>query len=150
MLDHHYEQLFPDLWRFANSIARHEHEAGDLIHDAWTRAMKHPHVFDLEVHQQRAWFFKTMKRLLIDERRKSQREDVFDYTIHDRIESPFSDYEKIEVMEILSTLPEEERTILFQKYWLGLSSAEIGRQHNMPPSTVRSKMKTALKQLQKY
>ncbi|SDI26911.1 RNA polymerase sigma factor [Natribacillus halophilus] len=144
-----YEKLFPHLWRFALSIARHEQEANDLVQEAWLRALNNENVWTLAHHQQKAWFFKTMKRLLIDERRKRKRDTPYEPTQHETFFPSFNPFDNMEMMELLGSLPEVQQTIVFQKFWLGFSSEEIGRQLSLPASTVRSKLRTALAKLRK-
>jgi RNA polymerase sigma-70 factor (ECF subfamily) len=149
MVGEQYEKLFPDLWRFALSITRHEQEANDLVQEAWLRALKDEKVFGLEHHQQKAWFFKVMKRLLIDERRKRKRDAPYEQTQHEQLFPSIQAFQNIEMMELLGSLSDEQSTIVFQKFWLGFSSEEIGRQLSLPASTVRSKLRSALSKLRK-
>lgn len=149
MVDEQYDELFPHLLRFALSIAQHEQEANDLIQEAWLRALKDKKVFGLEHYQQKAWFFKVMKRLLIDERRKRNRERPYEQAQHELSFLNFNMFSNVEMMELLGKLSEEQSTIVFQKFWLGLSSEEIGRHLSLPASTVRSKLRSALIKLRK-
>jgi len=145
-----YEQLYPHLLPFANKIARDSHEANDLIQEAWLRSMKHSYIFELELPKQRAWFFKTMKRMLIDERRKHSRVQN-EWAVFDGhpAEELFSDFSKVEVSLMMTALPEDLYDLVYKTYWLGMSSLEIARLQGMPASTIRSKIKKALVLLQK-
>ncbi|MFP7297183.1 RNA polymerase sigma factor [Neobacillus niacini] len=140
-----YEKLKDDLLRFAKSIARHEQEALDLIQDAMVKSLNEPNLLSLPVYKQRAWFFRVMKNRLIDDRRKEQRltqwEEDFDFSIQE------AGVSHLEVTELLARLPQELSDLIFKKYWLGLSSQEIGEQLKIPASTVRYKLHLAIKRL---
>ncbi|GGF18419.1 RNA polymerase sigma factor SigL [Halobacillus andaensis] len=143
-----YEELKSDLFRFAFSIARHEQEGKDLVQDAWIKSLKEEHLLDLPRHKQKAWFYRVMKNKLIDERRKDQRltewDDEADFPIHELTLS------RMEMTELLSRLSPELSDIVFKRYWLELSSKEIGERLELPASTVRFKLQTAMKQLRKF
>jgi RNA polymerase sigma-70 factor, ECF subfamily len=142
-----YEKVKDDLFRFAKSIARHEQEAHDLIQDAMVKSLNEPQLLSLPEYKQRAWFFRVMKNRLIDDRRKEQRltqwEDDFDFSIQEAGSS------HLEITELLTHLPQELSDLIFKRYWLGLSSQEIGEQLKTPASTVRYKLHLAIKRLRK-
>ncbi len=143
-----YESLKKDVDRFAYSIARHEQEGKDLVQDAWEKSLKEDDLLDLPRHKQKAWFYRVMKNKLIDLRRKDQRlsqwEEQMDLPVHD------FPYQHLEMTELLSHLSEELSDIVFKRYWIGLSSKEIGQQLGLPASTIRFKLQLSIKQLRKY
>ncbi|MEC1525140.1 RNA polymerase sigma factor [Neobacillus niacini] len=140
-----YEKLKDDLFRFARSIARHEQEANDLVQDAMIKSLNEPELLSLADYKQRAWFFRVMKNRLIDDRRKEQRltawEDDFDFSIRE------AGVSHLEITELLGHLPQDLSDLIFKRYWLGLSSQEIGGQLGLPASTVRYKLHLAIKRL---
>ncbi|WP_419955583.1 RNA polymerase sigma factor [Neobacillus niacini] len=140
-----YEKLKDDLFRFARSISRHEQEANDLVQDAMIKSLKEPELLSLPDYKQRAWFFRVMKNRLIDDRRKEQRltawEDDFDFSIRE------AGVSHLEITELLGHLPQDLSDLIFKRYWLGLSSQEIGGQLGLPASTVRYKLHLAIKRL---
>ncbi|WP_251634076.1 RNA polymerase sigma factor [Neobacillus niacini] len=140
-----YEKLKDDLLRFAKSIARHEQEANDLIQDAMVKSLNEPQLLSLPEYKQRAWFFRVMKNRLIDDRRKEHRltqwEDDFDFPIQQ------AGVSNLEITELLRHLPQDLSDLIFKRYWLGLSSQEIGGQSGLPASTVRYKLHLAIKRL---
>lgn len=140
-----YEKLKDDLFRFARSIARHEQEANDLVQDAMMKSLHVPELLSFPDYKQRAWFFRVMKNRLIDDRRKEQRltqwEDDFDFPIQQ------AGVSHLEIAELLGHLPQDLSDLIFKRYWLGLSSQEIGTQSGLPASTIRYKLHLAMKRL---
>jgi RNA polymerase sigma-70 factor, ECF subfamily len=140
-----YEKLKDDLHRFARSIARHDQEANDLVQDALVKSLKEEKLFYLADYKQRAWFFRVMKNKLVDERRKEKRltewEDDLDFRIQE------AGVNHLEITELLAHLPPEQSDLVFKRYWLGLSSQEIGNQLGQPSSTIRYKLHLAIKRL---
>lgn len=134
-----------DLFRFARSISRHEQEAHDLVQDALLKAMTDGQLLILPEYKQRAWFFRVMKNRMIDDRRKEKRltewEDDLDFSIQEVA------LNHMEITELLSHLPPDLSDLIFKRYWLGLSSQEIGEQLGVPASTVRYKLHLAIKKL---
>lgn len=140
-----YTKLKADLHRFANSIARHEHEANDLVQDALMKALKEEQLLSLPEYKQRAWFFRVMKNRLIDDRRKEKRladwDEDLDFPVHGFISN------NLEMTELLSKLPPDISDLIFKRYWLGLNSQEISSQLGVPASTIRYKLHNGIKRL---
>ncbi|WP_244895433.1 RNA polymerase sigma factor [Evansella clarkii] len=142
-----YENLKDDLFRFARSVSRHEQEANDLVQIALVKAWQEEKLLSLPEYKQRAWFYRVMKNQLIDERRKEKRltEWEDDIVLPARVIAA----DHLEITELLSQLPNEFSDIVFKRYWLGLSSKEIGTQLGLPDSTVRYKLRQAISRLRK-
>ncbi|MBD8069532.1 RNA polymerase sigma factor [Bacillus sp. PS06] len=142
-----YTRLKDDLHRFAGSIARHEQEANDLVQDALVKSLKEEQLLDLPVYKQRAWFYRVMKNRLIDDRRKEKRllewEDDLDFPVQGFATN------HLEIAELLSHVSDELSDLIFKRYWLGLSSQEIGSQLGVPASTIRYKLHLGIKKLRK-
>ena len=142
-----YENLKSDLYRYARSLAKHEFEADDLVQDAFMKALKNPMLADLPLHKQRAWFFRVIKNRMIDISRREKRlvswEDDLDVAV-----LPISS-QRMEMTEWLGRLPQSQSDIVFKRYWLGLSSQEIGDQLGIPAATVRYNLQAAIKKLRK-
>lgn len=142
-----YEQLKDDLLRFALSISRDHQEANDLLQDAWLKSLKEGWLSDAPAYKQRAWFYKVMKNQLRDVRRKEKRTTVWEEEKAGMAVYLTSD--PIEMTDLLSRLPKEWGDLVFKRYWVGLSSREIGEQLGVPQATIRYKLHLALKRLRK-
>jgi RNA polymerase sigma-70 factor (ECF subfamily) len=51
---------------------------------------------------------------------------------------------KILTQEAMTILPEKIRDIVYKRYWLGMTSKEIGDSLSLPPSTVRYHLSSAI------
>lgn len=140
-----YENLKNDLVRFARSISRHEQEADDLMQDALEKSLKEKELVNLPIHKQRAWFFRVMKNRLIDDRRKDQRMSEWEEEM-DFPEQTLA-LNRLEMTELLSHLSPEMGDLIFKRYWLGMTSKEIGGQLQVPAATIRYKLHFAIKKL---
>src|SRR5690606_34987966 len=92
-------------------------------------------------------FFRVMKNRLIDDRRKDQRLSA----LEDEMEFPEQQYliPAMEMTELLSQLPPDLSDLVFKRYWLDMTSKEIGEQLDSPAGTIRYKLQNALKILRK-
>lgn len=140
-----YENLESDLNRFARSISRHEQEADDLVQDALEKSLKQTDLLALPIHKQRAWFFRVMKNRMIDDRRKDKRLADWEEEL-DLPEQPLV-INQLEMTELLSHLTPEMGDLVFKRYWLGMTSKEIGDQLQVPAATIRYKLHFAIKKL---
>ena len=72
-----YEQYEGQLRRYARRWTRDPHRVEDLVQETMMRAMGHLELLDrLKIYQQRAWLFRTLKNLYLDEERALQREEA--------------------------------------------------------------------------
>lgn len=140
-----YENIKIDLIRFARSISRHEQEADDLVQDALEKSLKQEELLELPVYKQRAWFFRVMKNRMIDDRRKDRRISEWEEEM-DFPEQPLA-ATRLEMAELLSHLTPEMGDLIFKRYWLGMTSREIGDQLQVPAATIRYKLHFAIKKL---
>lgn len=148
------EQLYRtfehDLERFARSLARHEAEAYDLVQDTFSKAMSHMKLLDhLTKPQQRAWLFRVLKNGLIDRRRREKFEVFYDEQQHEP-EFDVHEYSTVEITELLSRLPEDMQDIVFKRYWVGMSSQQIGEELSIPAATVRYRLHVCIKLLRQW
>lgn len=140
-----YENLQNDLIRFARSISRHNQEAEDLVQDALEKSLNEEELLSLPIYKQRAWFFRVMKNRLIDDRRKDKRLSGWEEEL-DFPEQPLA-INRLEMTELLSHLTPEMGDLIFKRYWLGMTSKEIGDQLQVPAATIRYKLHFAIKKL---
>lgn len=145
-----YENLKADVYRYARSLVKNEFEAEDLVQDAFMKAMNEPKLAGLPVHKQKSWFFRVIKNRMIDISRREKRFVSWeeDRDLDAATFFPVSS-SNIEMTEWLARLPPSQSDIVFKRYWLGMSSQEIGKQLGIPAATVRYKLQTAIKKLRK-
>ena len=131
-----------DCRRFARSLCRDHAEADDVVQEVLLRAQGHlPLLEILSGHERRSWLFRAIRNHLIDLRRREQRWDTAMQSYEEPMELPMED--TLEVQRRIGELPEPYPDILYRKYWLGMTSAQIGDDMQMPPSTVRHHLRQA-------
>lgn len=154
-VDDLYQDYETALRRFARSLARDPHRGEDLVQETFLRAMANLELLGLLAEpQRRAWLFRTLKNLFLDQERARRREDALvealqiDWLVRrgSRAERPLADPLAI-VQDPFSLVPERFRDVVEKRYVQGLSSAEIGRQLGIPAATVRSRLYLALKEM---
>lgn len=148
-IDELYDRYEIALLRFAASLTGSRNEAEDLVQETILRALSNMQLLKiLPEYKVKAWLYKVLKNLLIDKKRKYKfevladpKEDSCDYSIESEVLS------KIMTAEALSYLSLKDRSIMYKKYYLGLTSAEIAKSMSIPDSTVRYRIHMAIKQL---
>ena len=117
--------------------------AEDIVQETFLRALEHADVLnDLDKHQCRAWLYKTARNLFIDRvRREAARPEA---GVKEETEDDLS---QIEVMQLCSELPEEERILFLKRYFEGYDSTQLSDMYGIPPSTVRYRLSSARRKL---
>lgn len=145
-----YDTFGDDLMRFARSLARHEAEAHDLVQETYLKALNHQNLIEnLSAYQQRAWLFRVLKNCLIDRRRRDKFEVSYDEELHEPV-FDVHEYSAVEINELLSRLPDDLRNIVFKRYWVGMTSQEIGDTLSIPAGTVRYRLHVAIRLLRQW
>ncbi len=137
-----YSELIAD---YSLSIARDKDLADDIGQECYLKIINNSLLLArLTPNQIRSWLFTVIKNILIDKKRKKRIENI-------PLEIAMSYEDNIvlttQVEKLLEELPEDERNIVYGKYWLGMNSQEIGQDLEISPSTVRWKLKRALDRL---
>ncbi|MGC9361664.1 MAG: RNA polymerase sigma factor, partial [Candidatus Syntrophosphaera sp.] len=96
--------------------------------------------------KQRSWLFTVLKNRWLDICRKRKLEQMVSSQAPRPVVETMPGYR---LDQHLEKLPELEREIVYQKYWLGSNSREIASDLNIPEGTVRWRLKLALEKLKK-
>jgi len=144
----YYLELQDDLKAFAISLSNDYHMAKDLVQDAYIKAMEYDEKFEtMDIHQCKAWFFRTMKNRCIDNYRKNQRLDIRSQ-LEEVCENDFQN--KHVLWLTVEELPALEKELVIMHYILGLSSREIAEETGMNASTIRNHLAKAIGHLREY
>lgn len=148
MVEQIYQKYLKELTGWCTSMTCNRAKAEDLVQEAFLRALDHEDLFrNMSEQQCRAWMYRTIKNLYYDRLRR-ERFETAEEELPERVEEP-CEYEELEQKELLAKLPEEERMLFAMRYMEGYNSRELGEIFSMPPATVRMKLASARKKLQK-
>ena len=147
MIEDLYEKYHAELIRWCRRMTQNESAAEDLVQEAFYRALHHTQALDgMDLAQGRAWLYRTVKNLFVDRFRRERREAVMAELPE---EARYTDYGELENAQLLSGLPEEERILFTMRYLEGYNSRELGELFGIPPATVRMRLASARKHLQR-
>jgi RNA polymerase sigma-70 factor (ECF subfamily) len=140
-----YTDYETNLRGFAISLTHDPDRADDLVQETFVRAMGHLTLLgQLNHHKRRAWLNRTLKNRFIDEQRREQRGQVLLEQV--AAMTPVQDFSAGQIVgEILDAMPDQYRDVFYQRYMLGLNSAEIAADLGIPAATVRSRLHLARK-----
>ena len=134
MIEDLYEKYRAELIRWCRRMTQNESAAEDLVQEG------------MDLAQGRAWLYRTVRNLFVDRFRRERREAVMAELPE---EARYTDYGELENAQLLSGLPEEERILFTMRYLEGYNSRELGELFGIPPATVRMRLASARKHLQR-
>ncbi|MBN1877770.1 MAG: RNA polymerase sigma factor [Anaerolineae bacterium] len=139
------------LRRYAVGLTRDPYRADDLVQETFIRAMGHLALLSgLQVPQRRAWFYRTLRNLFLDQERARQRQEVFVAQLIQQTEAMHNHLPLHIISEVLDIIPEHYRELLERRYLLGMTSQEIADELDIPAGTVRSRFRLIYKWLRKH
>lgn len=146
MIDKLYTDYYKHiLWYCINLSNNNSSMAEDIVQETFIRAMENLHILnDLSQGQCRSWLYRTAKNIFIDRVRRIANEP--------NPESPLvgeDDLSEVIVRQLCYQLPDEERTLFWMRYIQGYNSTELGEKFDLPPSTIRAKLASARKKMEK-
>jgi RNA polymerase sigma-70 factor (ECF subfamily) len=143
-----YEEYELELRRSARRWTRDAHRIDDLVQECFIRAMGHLDLLGLlEPYQRRAWLYRTLKNLFLDDESARQREEALIEQMAQDV--PLAGYRPREVIwpNPFDLVPAKYRDLVRKRYVLGMTSQEIADELGIPAATVRSRLHLALKKL---
>lgn len=145
-----------DAYTLARHLVRNEHDAQDIVQDAFLRALRH---FDgVTVDHPRAWLLTIVRRTCYSRHtrlRARAETDSFDETLH-TVGTSLPDPEALamavstreRLMAAIDTLPPEFREVLILREIQELSYREISQVIDAPIGTVMSRLSRARLRMQ--
>ena len=143
-----YETYQTELQKYAFSLCRQWQDAEDLVQQVYIKALEQYELFEV-MHplQIRGWLYTTLKRHYIDTYRRQQK-----WTLQSEwADQPHDAFIEDELLtnDLLEKLPVPLRKVVYLSSIEGYNSQEIGELLGLNPSTVRSRLSSALVQLKK-
>lgn len=151
------------LHNYAYRMTNNQLDADDLVQETYLRAFRFFHKFERGTNC-KAWLFRIMKNLYINNYRKAQKEpgkvdyeeveNFFDSIRSEKIDSNdlqqkvFSNLLDDELLTALNSLQDDFKTVVILCDLEGLSYEEIAEFLNCPVGTVRSRLHRGRKLLQ--
>lgn len=143
-----YDRHKSTVYRAAFSLVKNKDDADDIVQMTFIKLLEADKVFENDEHV-KAWLIKTCTNLsknhLIHWSRKNCSVDtISDSFLISRIVPP-----DIDVKDAILFLPAKYRVVIYLYYYKGYNSREIAVILDKKPSTIRSRLKVAIKLLKK-
>lgn len=139
------------LWGYALRLTGGDRaRSEDAVQESLLRAWRHPEVLDQSRGSARAWLFRTLRNVLIDEWRARQvRPEVVTDQVPEVISSDAADVavQSWLVVDALRQLSPAHREVLVECFYRGCTVAEASQRLGIPAGTVKSRTHYALRAL---
>ena len=143
-----YEEHRESLTRYALSLSHRLDRADDLVQETFVRALRH--TSDLERmnrFQREAWLKRVLRNRFYDEQRTlARRRRLIGRLASDHARSA-NRAGLPEFETLLDCVPIEHRQLFEMRYRLGMNSAEIAQETNVPRGTVRYRLHECIRAL---
>jgi len=149
LLEAFYEQHKDELTAALTQYSGDREAAADAVQESFLRALKSRAILsEMQEKSLWSWLYVTAKNALIDEKRKTSRNIL--YNDYDDVDPAGDVTDVIIVKELLHKLPPNLMHVVSLRYFVGLNASEIGKMKGIPPSTVRAQLRAAISILKKY
>lgn len=151
-----YDRYHRQCYSFALRMLGSEEDAQEAVQETFVRVWRSARQYDSSRAGVGSWVLSITRNLCIDELRRRRRRAPELPTLENAMEHPASDRTDLEaerrimseqVREALLSLSSEQRSAIELVYFHGLSSQEVGRILDVPPPTVRSRLRLGLLKL---
>jgi RNA polymerase sigma-70 factor (ECF subfamily) len=156
-VDDLYAEYRDGLQRYAASLTHDAARADDLVQETFIASLSHLELLSrLNPHQRKAWLCQVLKNRFLDQLRAYRRRQALLETLARQallddapgFGAPL--YSAALPYELFDLVPFRYRDLLRKRYILGMSSEEISRDLGVPPATVRSRLRLAIKWLRAH
>jgi RNA polymerase sigma-70 factor (ECF subfamily) len=124
--------------------------SADVLQDVYVTALRQPPAIDNEVELLRWLFRVTANRAKLEHRRRGRWRRLWQTLAigwRDDVPAVACSELNLEVKRALTTLADEDRTLVAMRYFAELNSREIGEIVGLPEATVRGRLRAARQQL---
>lgn len=144
LIEELYDRYYGQLRCFATRLTRDADRAEELAQETFARAAANIELLGvMPEYKRRSWLYSVLKNYNTDLARRGRFEEAFDENTE--AESACGDPDsKLDAEKMLAKLPGNLRDIVFKRYWLDMTSAEIAETLSIPDSTVRYHLRTAI------
>ena len=136
-----------ELHRYVAAMAG-ESRAADVVQETLLRAWRHPDVLVRGDGAVRAWLYTVARNIVVDESRSARRrrevstDQVPEAGVEDGTQEVLDAWL---VADALVQLSAEHRSVVVGAYYRGRSVAELARELDLPPGTVKSRLHYGLR-----
>lgn len=141
-------QYHPVLLKYLRRYTRSMAEAEDLAQATFVKAMENvDKLMAMDAEHAKAWLLRTAHNAFIDEVRRQKRQAPWQDAAQPVYEEDFSG---VYVAQLMDALPPNLREVVRLRHLEGHNSPQIGQMLNLPPATVRTRLRAAMILLEQY
>lgn len=143
-LDGLFNEFYPRLFNYMYYRTLNRALSEDLVSTAMVNIVRHYDTYDPKRGNLEQWVFRIGRNVLFSYFRQ-RREDTGLDSVPESLISYTDDYAALDdqgalVRSLLETLSEDERELVYLKYWEELSNKEIAKRLGLNPSTVSTRL----------
>ncbi len=139
-----YEQHFATVWRTCSVLLRDRAETEDAVSAVFLKLLEKRRNFASPEHE-KAYLIRMARNHCLNELKRHHRKGVSLDTVAE-VAAPAESHD---LVDLIATLPPQDRLVLYLFYYEGLSGQEIARQLGKKAATVRSCLSRARDRLKK-
>lgn len=148
-----YDKYSSAIYGVLLKILNDEEIANDILQDTFVKVWTRMHDYKAEKGSIFTWILNIARNRAIDTLRSKRNTNEIRTSlsiVHTQTGASVKmNVDAIGLKEVLETLPEDQREILFLSYFQGYTQEEIAEIMQMPLGTVKTKMRTAMQELKK-
>jgi len=152
-----YDRYAVRAFKVACSVCRDRGLAEDAVQEAYLSLWRSRMGFSVSVGSFKAWSMRTVQNRAIDSTRRASRinESAHELELDKRVDTTFpapaqeaiESVERDELRKSLGRLPEAQSEVIALAFYGGLSHSEIAAELELPPGTVKGRMRLGLEKL---
>lgn len=139
---------------FAIQCGANSNDAEELLQECMLQVWRKAHTFNPKNGTAITWLFTIVRNKRIDFARKGRydlvlSDDLWNEEVGTELETDVSsDLEGKVARNLLTSLPDEQRQVVFKVYFEGKSHSEIANDLDLPLGTIKSRLRLAMKKLE--
>lgn len=148
-----YDEYYPKIYNYVYYRLLHRQNTEDLVSEIFIKVVTKCDTYDESKAMFSTWIYRIAQNSLIDfyrARKVNENIDDYEFLISDDSEDKFSDLENDytkTVRILLAELTEDERSLVYMKYYEDMKNKQIAEILDMNESTVSTKFSRIMKKL---
>ncbi len=148
-----YDNYSEALYGVVLKVVRTEETAQDLLQEIFVKIWKNIAQYDSSKGRLFTWMLNIARNTSIDYLRVNRLEiqdiDTAVYTV-EQSQTIYEEINSNELKEVVSQLKPEQQTLIEMVYWGGYTHEEAAQRLDMPLGTVKTRVRSALRDLRKF
>ena len=144
-----FEYTYSNLYVVALAYLHDKNDVDDVLSKAYENVVKYIATFDLSMNGYN-WLFTIVKNCALEFNKRANKTAAMRLGLDENVQDNFDVLEYVLIKEAIAALDVDDKQLLYQIYWEGLTVKEVAKMSDIPKTTLYSRLTSIYKKLKAF